>query len=130
MAALDRSNIGNAKQAGLNSDLNISDSEYQFLLTIFYISYTLFQWLCIMYNIVPPHLWISFNVFFWGVCSITQATATNWASLVAARFFLGIFEAGEKEIGSREIAEPSSGSVESSFGSDPLIVPLGPQTHF
>ncbi len=36
---LNRSNIGNAYTAGMRVDLHLSSSEYQWLLTIFYISY-------------------------------------------------------------------------------------------
>ena len=43
VALLDRSNIGNAKTAGMEKDLNMSDFQYQWLLTIFYIAYIVFQ---------------------------------------------------------------------------------------
>ncbi|TVY57273.1 High-affinity nicotinic acid transporter [Lachnellula cervina] len=54
LAYLDRSNIGNAKIAGLDSDLHLSSSQYQWLLTIFYISYILFEWFALMWKLVPP----------------------------------------------------------------------------
>lgn len=38
-----RSNIGNAKLGGLEEDLNLSASEYQWCLSIFYFSYVLFD---------------------------------------------------------------------------------------
>jgi hypothetical protein len=37
LAVLDRSNIGNAKIAGMQQDLNLTGNDYQWLLTIFYI---------------------------------------------------------------------------------------------
>jgi hypothetical protein len=37
LSVLDRSNIGNAKIAGMQEDLNLTGNEYQWLLTIFYI---------------------------------------------------------------------------------------------
>lgn len=43
LAFLDRSNIGNAKIAGMSKDLGLTTSRYNWLLTIFYISYILFQ---------------------------------------------------------------------------------------
>lgn len=38
-----RSNIGNAKLGGLEEDLNMSKSEYQWSLSIFYFSYVIFD---------------------------------------------------------------------------------------
>lgn len=40
---LDRTNIGNAKIAGLQSDLNMTDSEWQASLAIFFVSYSIFE---------------------------------------------------------------------------------------
>jgi hypothetical protein len=40
LSVLDRSNIGNAKIAGMEQDLNLTGDEYQWLLTIFYIPCT------------------------------------------------------------------------------------------
>lgn len=58
-AMLDRSNIGNAETAGMSEDLGMSDAQYQWLLTIFYIPYILFEWLALMWKIFPPHIWAS-----------------------------------------------------------------------
>lgn len=38
-----RSNIGNAKLGGLEEDLNMTKSEYQWSLSIFYFSYVIFD---------------------------------------------------------------------------------------
>lgn len=40
LSVLDRSNIGNAKIAGMQQDLNLTGNDYQWLLTIFYIPCT------------------------------------------------------------------------------------------
>jgi hypothetical protein len=45
---LDRRNIRNAQTARLSKALNMSDSNYQWLLTIFYIPYVVFEWLALM----------------------------------------------------------------------------------
>ena len=41
---LDKSNIGNANVAGMSKDLKFSTAQFNFLLTIFYVVYTLSQW--------------------------------------------------------------------------------------
>ncbi|KAI0449107.1 major facilitator superfamily domain-containing protein [Xylaria acuta] len=93
VAFLDRSNIGNAQVAGMGKDLGLSDDQYQWLLTIFYIPYIVFEWTALMWKIVPPHWWAFACVLLWGTASILQAAAYNWSGLLASRFFLATAEA-------------------------------------
>ncbi|KAI9930324.1 hypothetical protein ASPWEDRAFT_108730 [Aspergillus wentii DTO 134E9] len=93
LSFLDRSNIGNAKIAGLTDDLNISSSQYEWLLTAFYITYILFEWMTLMYRLVPPHIYISLCVFGWGLAASLQALATSFWVAVILRALLGITEA-------------------------------------
>ena len=66
LAFLDRSNIGNAKIAGMATDLKLgAGSRYPWLLTIFYISYILFQFQILAWKRFPPHRWAAFAVFGW-----------------------------------------------------------------
>ncbi|KAI2633242.1 putative MFS transporter [Hypomontagnella submonticulosa] len=83
VAFLDRSNIGNAETAGMSKDLGFDDAHYQWLLTIFYIPYIIFEWAALMWKAVPP-----------GLASTLQATAFNWSGLMACRWFLAMAEAG------------------------------------
>lgn len=66
----------------------------QWLLTIFYIPYIVFEWLALMWKILPPHIWAFATVFTWGIASMLQASAFNWQGLMACRFFLATAEAG------------------------------------
>ncbi|OQO09685.1 hypothetical protein B0A48_05087 [Cryoendolithus antarcticus] len=93
LSFLDRSNIGNAKVAGLSKDLELSDSQYSWLLTAFYISYILFEWMTVMYQLVPPHIYISVCVCAWGILASLQSLATSFGYLVVLRALLGIGEA-------------------------------------
>ncbi len=43
LAFLDRANIGNAKIAGLSTDLRLSTSQFNATLTIFFVSYSVFE---------------------------------------------------------------------------------------
>jgi sugar phosphate permease len=43
LAFLDRTNIGNAKIAGMTKDLGLSTSSYNATLTIFFVSYAVFE---------------------------------------------------------------------------------------
>ncbi|KAL4784302.1 major facilitator superfamily domain-containing protein [Aspergillus varians] len=93
LALLDRSNIGNARIAGMEEDLNIHGNQYSWLLTIFYISYTLFEPLALMWKIIPPHRWAAITAMTWGIAATCQAAVQNWAGLMALRFILGASEA-------------------------------------
>lgn len=52
LSFLDRSNIGNARIAGMQEDLGLDGDRYDWLLTIFYISYIVFQFQAFMWKIV------------------------------------------------------------------------------
>ncbi|KAJ5670435.1 uncharacterized protein N7477_005798 [Penicillium maclennaniae] len=93
LSFLDRSNIGNAKIAGLEEDLQLSSSQYEWLLTAFYITYIVFEWMTLMYRLVPPHIYISLCVFGWGIVASFQCLATSFEGLVVLRALLGITEA-------------------------------------
>lgn len=94
VAFLDRSNIGNAKIAGMEHDIHLTGNRYSWLLTIFYISYTVFEFQALMWKILPPHVWAAIVVFGWGVAATCQAAVQNWQGTMALRFLLGAFEAG------------------------------------
>lgn len=85
--------IGNARIAGLQEDLQLSSSQYEWLLTAFYITYILFEWMTLMYRVVPPHIYISLCVCGWGLVASFQCLATSFGSLVVLRLLLGITEA-------------------------------------
>lgn len=44
-----RKDIGNARIAGLADDLDLTPSQYRWLLFAFYITYILFEWMTLMY---------------------------------------------------------------------------------
>ena len=77
----------------MTDDLHLSDDQYQWLLTAFYISYILFEWMTICYQLFPPHIYISCCVFAWGVLAALQAVTTNFAGILVLRALLGIGEA-------------------------------------
>ncbi|KAF8459576.1 major facilitator superfamily domain-containing protein [Terfezia claveryi] len=93
LSFLDRSNIGNARIAGMEEDLNLKGDQYEWLLTSFYITYITFEWLTLLWRIVPAHKYIAFCVAGWGLVASIQALAWNWGSMMFLRALLGIFEA-------------------------------------
>ncbi|OJZ88876.1 hypothetical protein ASPFODRAFT_127854 [Aspergillus luchuensis CBS 106.47] len=93
LSVLDRSNLGNAKIAGMEDDIDLSGRRYDWLATAFYIAYILSQWTTIGWKAFPPHRWVGVTVFLWGFVSTIQSACTNWAGLMVCRVFLGIIEA-------------------------------------
>lgn len=92
---LDRTNIGNAKIQGLQQDLKMTDSEYNLSLTIFFISYSIFEPVTqILLKRMRPSIFIPLIMFLWGICMTTMGLVHNFAGLAAARWFLGLTEAG------------------------------------
>jgi len=57
LAILDRSNLGNAKLAGMEDDIDLSGNRYNWLGTVFYIGYILSQWTCMGWKHFKPHKW-------------------------------------------------------------------------
>jgi MFS family permease len=78
----------------MQKELNLSSPDYQWLLTIFYISYIIFEWFALMWKVVPPHIWATFCVVGWGIVATLQSATFSFSGMMAARFFLGFFEAG------------------------------------
>jgi len=67
LAFLDRGNIGNAEIAGMAKDLDLVGNKYPWLLTIFYITYILFEFSLLFWKIFPAHIVGAFVVFGWWV---------------------------------------------------------------
>jgi MFS family permease len=87
--------LGNAKIAGFEKDLHLGGYDYNRVLSVFYISYIIFE--------IPSNMackWIGPGWFIpsislgFGICSICTAFCHNIHTVSAVRFLLGMFEAG------------------------------------
>ena len=65
LAFLDRSNIGNAKIAGMAKDLKLTSNRYSLLTMIFYVSYVVFEFSLLFWKRFPPHIVATVVVFGW-----------------------------------------------------------------
>jgi phosphatidylinositol 3,5-bisphosphate 5-phosphatase len=93
LSFLDRSNIGNARIAGLTEDLNLDSAQYEGLLTAFYVTYVLFEWMTLLYSVLPPHVYVALCVASWGLIASLQSVATSFGMMLLLRAALGIAEA-------------------------------------
>ncbi|KAK0647121.1 major facilitator superfamily domain-containing protein [Cercophora newfieldiana] len=95
IAFLDRTNIGNAKIAKLTTEVPMSNSEYNLSLTIFFISYATFEAINnVLLKLFRPSVFLPCTMILWGLSMLGMGFITNWSGLMAARFFLGMTEAG------------------------------------
>ncbi|KXT11847.1 hypothetical protein AC579_4274 [Pseudocercospora musae] len=92
---IDRANIGNARLAGLEKDLKLEGYDYNAVLSVFYISYIVFE---IPSNIcckwIGPGWFIPTISLGFGICSVACAFVKTYSQVCGVRFLLGIFEAG------------------------------------
>ncbi|KAF1939855.1 MFS general substrate transporter [Clathrospora elynae] len=95
LSFLDRGNIGNAKIEGLTEDLNMSGSQYNWCLTVFFFTYSVFE---IPSNLllkkIRPSIWLPTIMVAWGVVMTLIGIVQSYEGLLVARLFLGAAEAG------------------------------------
>ncbi|KAI0203627.1 MFS general substrate transporter [Astrocystis sublimbata] len=92
---IDRTNIGNARLAGLEKDLGLVGDGYNALLSIFYISYIVFEIPCnLVCKWIGPGWFLPACSLGFGITSLGTAFVHDSASASGVRFLLGIFEAG------------------------------------
>ncbi len=92
---LDRANIGNARIQGMQADLDLGGTRFNWALSIFYIVYLLVE---VPSNIVlkrvGPRFYLPLLVCGFGLVSMCTAFVKTFEGLMVARVFLGIFEGG------------------------------------
>ncbi|KAI5956170.1 TNA1 [Candida jiufengensis] len=93
LAFLDRVNISNANLYGLSVDLDMTGTQYNIALCMFFVPYIFFELLS-NYTIkfVKPHIWLSGSVFLFGSITLGIAFVKTTEHLYVARFFLGVTE--------------------------------------
>lgn len=89
--------IGNARIAGMEADLQSTpprEDYFEWALRAFYITYIAFEWMSLLWRLVPAHIYVSLIVLSWGIIASLQAVVTSYPLLIALRALLGIGEAG------------------------------------
>ncbi|KLJ09713.1 hypothetical protein EMPG_14860 [Blastomyces silverae] len=95
LAFLDRANIGNARVAGLQKDLGITDLQYQTAITVTYVPYIAAELPSnLLIKKIGPRILLPALCLLWGIVTTLQSQVNNYPGLLAARFFLGLFEGG------------------------------------
>ncbi|TVY38109.1 MFS transporter [Lachnellula occidentalis] len=95
LSYVDRTNIGNAKVAGMATDLHLDSNRYSIVLVVFFVVYVAFG---VPYNMVlsriRPSIFLPTIMFLWGCVTIGMGFAPTYKSLIAFRIIIGSLEAG------------------------------------
>lgn len=95
LSFLDRSNLGNARIAGLQKSLHLSDNQYSIALTVTYIPYIMAEIPAnLLLKKLGPNYFLPGIVTCWGLITTLQGFVRSYSGLIAVRFFLGLVEGG------------------------------------
>ncbi|KAL4074089.1 major facilitator superfamily domain-containing protein [Scleroderma yunnanense] len=95
LSFLDRANIGNAKIAGMSTDLDLVGYRYNIAAAVFFILYSFAEIPSnIALKLFRPSRWIPTIMIAWGLVMTLMCLVKTFQGLVIARLFLGLTEAG------------------------------------
>ncbi|KAF9267164.1 MFS transporter [Marasmius fiardii PR-910] len=92
---IDRSNIGNARIAGLEADTKLQGNQFNIILAVFYASYLVIElpsnWIL---KRMGANRWLPLIVVTWGIVTTLTGLVQSFAGVAAIRIFLGFCEGG------------------------------------
>ncbi|KAH7889364.1 major facilitator superfamily domain-containing protein [Phlebopus sp. FC_14] len=95
LSFLDRSNVSNARVAGMQTALEMSNYDYSVALTITYVPYIAAELPSnLLLKYIGPDLMLPAMITLWGIVAALQGVVHSYAGLLACRFFLGLMEGG------------------------------------
>ncbi|KAG2143823.1 major facilitator superfamily domain-containing protein [Suillus bovinus] len=95
LSFLDRSNIANARVAGMQTSLKMTNHQYSIALTMTYVPYIAAEFPSnMLLKYVGPRWMLPTMVTIWGLVATMQGMVKSYSGLLACRFFLGLMEGG------------------------------------
>ncbi|KAF2798388.1 MFS general substrate transporter [Melanomma pulvis-pyrius CBS 109.77] len=95
LAYIDRSNIGNARIAGMSTDLELDSNKFNIALAVFYVPYICYA---VPSNLVIKRVGAGYYlpalIISWGTVSVCTGFVKSYTGLLVVRFFLGLAEGG------------------------------------
>ncbi|KAH7020133.1 major facilitator superfamily domain-containing protein [Ilyonectria destructans] len=95
LSYMDRTNIGNAKIAGMADDLGMDSNMYSVTLVVFFIGYVLCE---VPSNMIlartRPSRFLPAIMFVWGLVTVGMAWVPTYHGLIGFRVVVGVLEAG------------------------------------
>ncbi|KAJ8502571.1 hypothetical protein ONZ45_g11634 [Pleurotus djamor] len=90
---LDRTNLGNARVAGLQGDLHLSNKQYSIALSVTFVPYVLVEIpVTLLLKAMGPNILLPMLLTLWGLVTTLQGFVRDYTGLLVCRFFLGLFE--------------------------------------
>ncbi|KAJ7153330.1 MFS general substrate transporter [Mycena filopes] len=90
---MDKTTLGSSAILGIREATHLSTNQYNWLGTIFYLSYLAFEFpQNLALQRFPVAKWMSINIFIWAVALSTHAACKNFRGLLAVRLVLGMCE--------------------------------------
>lgn len=87
----DKSNLGNAKTAGLEKTLNLKDGDYNLILSIFFIPYVIAGPVVgLLSKKYGPNRTLPIMMLCFGFSTLMVVAVKNFGGLLACRWFLGM----------------------------------------
>ena len=91
--SLDKSNLGNAKTAGLEKTLKLKGDQYNIILSVFFVPYVLTApFLSIAGKKFGPNRVLPLMMFCFGCFTLLVTSVKNFGGLMAIRWLLGMAE--------------------------------------
>ncbi|EMD01017.1 hypothetical protein BAUCODRAFT_61784 [Baudoinia panamericana UAMH 10762] len=95
LSYMDRTNIGNARVAGMTTDLKMDSNQYSVALIVFFITYVLFEVPSnLLLSKTKPSVFLPVIMTLWGVATCCMSLVKTYGQLVALRTIIGMLEAG------------------------------------
>ncbi|OCF30880.1 membrane transporter [Kwoniella heveanensis CBS 569] len=89
----DKTTLGSSSILGIKTSNHLTTSQYNWLGTIFYLSYLIFEWpQSLALQRFPAGKWMAGNIIIWGVVVTCQAACNSFAGLFVCRLIMGICE--------------------------------------
>lgn len=90
---MDKTTLGNSTALGIMKATNLTVDQYNWLGTIFYLSYLLFEYpQNLALQRFPVGKWMSINIFIWGIALSCHAACKSFTGLFVVRLLLGMCE--------------------------------------
>ncbi|KAK0218592.1 major facilitator superfamily domain-containing protein [Armillaria nabsnona] len=95
LSFLDRTNIGNARVAGLQRELQMTDKQFSIALIVTYVSNIAAELPSnLLLRVIGPNYLLPTLLIGWGLATTLQGVVKSYGGLLVCRFFLGVFEGG------------------------------------
>ncbi|KAJ8127972.1 hypothetical protein O1611_g5664 [Lasiodiplodia mahajangana] len=91
---IDKTTLSYVSIVGFKTDLNLGVSEYNWVASVFYFGYLMWEWPTNrLLQRLPLAKYTSCTVMLWGLVLASMAAVKGFKSALAVRFFLGVAEA-------------------------------------